>query len=153
VAYGAVMMAGLRTWWSGAVGTTALRLHVSAASLAAGALGALAGATICIWWTLRGLSRLSERNLLAGQIAAPAPATMATTSARAAIVCGLLGVALAALGFWGAIDRTGAFFGAGTALLAACLSAAAHTLRRPPRSAMAGSGWRPLWRVGLRNAA
>src|SRR6185503_491545 len=128
VAYGAVMMAGLRTWWSGAVGTTALQLHMSAASLAAGAFGTLAGAAICIWWTLRSLSRLSERSLLAGQIAAPAPAGRALISARIAIAFGLLGVVLAALAFAGAIDRTGAFFGAGTALLAACLSAAAYLL-------------------------
>jgi ABC-type lipoprotein release transport system permease subunit len=153
VAYGAVMMAGLRTWWSGAVGTTALQLHVSSTSLAAGAIGALAGATISIWWTLRGLSRLSERKLLAGQIAPPAPVRIATTSAWAAIAFALLGAALAALAFAGAIDRTGAFFGAGSALLVASLSAAAYTLRRPPRSAVGGRGWRPLWRVGLRNAA
>jgi hypothetical protein len=153
VAYGAMMMAGLRTWWSGAVGTTALQLHVSAASLAAGALGALAAATVCIWWTLRGLSRLSERSLLAGRIAPPAAARVATKAAYTAIVFGLLGAALAALAFAGAVDRTGAFFGSGTALLVACLSAATYTLRRPPRSIVAGNGWRALWRVGLRNAA
>src|SRR5262249_17224540 len=50
-------------------------------------------------------------------------------------------------------DRAGAFFGAGTSLLVACLCAVAHLLRRPPRSALAGHGWRPLSRVGLRNAA
>ena len=43
VGYGAAMMAGLRTWWSGAVGTTALTLHVSPSSLIAGAAGAAAG--------------------------------------------------------------------------------------------------------------
>src|SRR5262249_32473359 len=68
VAYGALMMAGLRTWWSGAVGTTALTLHVSPVSLVAGAVGAIVAATICIWWTLRVLSRLSERALLAGTV-------------------------------------------------------------------------------------
>ena len=41
VAYGAALMAGLRTWWSGAVGTTALTLHVSPISLLAGAAGAI----------------------------------------------------------------------------------------------------------------
>src|SRR5262249_38613359 len=66
IGYGAIMMAGLRTWWSGAVGTTALTLHVSAVSLVAGAAGAIVAAVVCIWWTLRGLARLSERALLAG---------------------------------------------------------------------------------------
>ena len=68
VAYGAAMMAGLRTWWSGAVGTTALTLHVSPVSLLAGAAGAVVAAMACIWWTLRGLARISERSLLAGAI-------------------------------------------------------------------------------------
>ena len=66
--YGGAMMAGLRTWWSGAVGTTALTLHVSPLSLVAGAAGALAAAMGCIWWTLRGLAKISERSLLAGDI-------------------------------------------------------------------------------------
>src|SRR4030095_6368715 len=35
IGYGALMMAGLRTWWSGAVGTTSLTLHGTAGSPAA----------------------------------------------------------------------------------------------------------------------
>src|SRR5204863_2589280 len=62
------MMLGLRTWWSGAVATTSLTLHVAPASLAAGAAGTLVAAMLCIWWTLRGLARVSERSLLAGQL-------------------------------------------------------------------------------------
>ncbi len=68
VGYGALMMEGLRTWWSGAVGTKALTLHVTATSLAAGAFGAVVAAVVCIWWTLRSLARLSERALLAGEV-------------------------------------------------------------------------------------
>jgi putative ABC transport system permease protein len=153
IGYGAAMMAGLRSWWSGAVGTTALQLHVSGASLAAGALGALAAAAICIWWTLRGLSRLSERRLLAGEIAHSTSARSSTRAALAAIAFAALGATLLGLSFAGAIDRTAAFFGAGTSLLAAALSAAAFTLRRPPRSAPPGRSRAPLWHDGIRNAA
>ncbi len=39
IAYGALMMTGLRTWWSGAVGTTSLSLHVSPVSLDRGRNG------------------------------------------------------------------------------------------------------------------
>src|SRR5436190_8877167 len=60
VGYAALMMLGLRTWWSGAVATTSLTLHVAPASLAAGAAGTLVAAMLCIWWTLRGLARVSE---------------------------------------------------------------------------------------------
>src|SRR5262245_58098394 len=66
--YAAVMMLGLRTWWTGAVATTSLALHVTPSSLAAGAAGALVAAMACIWWTLRGLARVSERSLLAGEL-------------------------------------------------------------------------------------
>ena len=66
--YAAVMMLGLRTWWTGAVATTSLTLHVTPTSLVAGAAGALVAAMVCIWWTLRGLARVSERSLLAGQL-------------------------------------------------------------------------------------
>jgi putative ABC transport system permease protein len=68
IAYAAILMLGLRTWWVDAVGTTALTLHVTPVSLIAGAVGGVAAALGCIWWTLRGLARVSERSLLMGQI-------------------------------------------------------------------------------------
>ena len=68
VGYASLLMAGLRSWWVDAVGTTALTLHVSTTSLAAGAIGGIVAAVACIWWTLRSLSRISERSLLAGQL-------------------------------------------------------------------------------------
>ena len=39
VAYGYLILLGLRTWWVDAVGTTQLRLHVSPSSLVLGAIG------------------------------------------------------------------------------------------------------------------
>jgi len=153
VAYGALMIAGLRTWWSGAVGTTALRLHVSAASLAVGAAATLAAAVLCIWWTLRMLSRLSERSLLAGRITTTPGAPRSRRRALAALSLAIVGAALAALGAGGVIDRTAAFFSCGAALLMAALFTAAHVFNRPPRSSVTGDRTLPLWRVGLRNAA
>ncbi|MCZ6446479.1 MAG: FtsX-like permease family protein, partial [Planctomycetota bacterium] len=70
IGYAYLMMTGLSTWWVEAVGTTALTLHVSPASLAGGALGGIAASMACIWATLRSLSTVSERRLLAGQLAA-----------------------------------------------------------------------------------
>jgi ABC-type lipoprotein release transport system permease subunit len=168
VAYGAVMMAGLRSWWSGAVGTTGLRLHVSPISLVGGAAGALVTAVVCIWWTLRGLSHISERSLLAGDMNPGRPlqgppigrgsaardfsaALKGPTYAGGAFA--LLGVALLAASAAGSLDRAGAFFGAGASLLIASLCAVTMWLRRPPRSSLDGHGWRPVWRIGWRNAA
>jgi cell division protein FtsX len=45
VAYAATMAAALRTWWVGAVGTTAITLHVAPASLAAGSVAAVVAAS------------------------------------------------------------------------------------------------------------
>jgi hypothetical protein len=59
---------------------------------------------------------------------------------------------LLAGGAAGLLDRAGAFFGAGTALLAASLCALAIVLRRPPGRAVSGRGWWPVTRLGLRNA-
>jgi ABC-type lipoprotein release transport system permease subunit len=168
IAYGAVMMAGLRTWWSGAVGTTALQLHVSPASLAGGAAGALIAAMVCIWWTLRGLSRISERALLAGasQIRAEGSGLRAergeavgisrlalSPQPLALMFFAILGAALLAASAAGSLDQAGAFFGAGTSLLVASLCAVTMWLRRPPHSSLEGHGWRPVWRIGWRNAA
>jgi hypothetical protein len=166
VAYAGAMMYGLRTWWVGAVATTSLTLHVAPLSLVAGAAGALAAAMICIWWTLRGLAKISERSLLAGELAdragRPGGAGGAREQTRAARLSGpayaamgfaILGLALMAASAAGALDRTGAFFGAGTSLLVACLCLAAARLRRPSRSRIGGHGWRAISRLGLRNAA
>jgi ABC-type lipoprotein release transport system permease subunit len=170
VAYASVMMLGLRTWWVGAVATTSLTLHVSPWSLLAGAAGAVEPAFICIWWTLRELGRLSERSLLSGRLdvarpfqgrdrGAESPALQTSppprVTALAFVAGGLaaLGIAMIAASAAGAIDRTGAFFGAGTSLLVACLCVATVRLRRPPRSVVGGHGWRAIARLGFRNAA
>ena len=153
VAYGALMMAGLRTWWSGAVGTTSLTLHVSPLSLLAGAAGAVIAATGCIWWTLRGFARLSERALLAGQIA---PVTTVALRRRRAItasaglaVFSIAGVALIAAAAARRVDPAGAFFGAGASVLMACLCALTLWLRAAGRHSAPPS----VARLGIRNTS
>ena len=123
----ALMMAGLRTWWVGAVGTTALALHVSPASLAGGAAGALVAAMACIWWTLRGLSQHVRAQPACGTARRrPAPSRRSAGWNAAALVGGdrvrrCSASALMRRAPSGAIDATGAFFGAGALLLVACL--------------------------------
>ena len=161
--YAGLMMLGLRTWWTGAVATTSLSLHVTPSSLAAGAVGALVAAMVCIWWTLRGLARVSERGLLAGELKV-ASGTGSPKGLRddrqpgrrvfiAATVFAALGLAMMAASAAGALDRTSGFFGGGSALLVAGLCLAAERLRRAPRTTVSEHGWRGLGRLGLRNAA
>jgi ABC-type antimicrobial peptide transport system permease subunit len=73
VGYATLLMRGLGSWWVDAVGTDALTLHISAPSLAVGAVGGVVASAVCIWWTLRGLSSISERSLLMGQIETSTP--------------------------------------------------------------------------------
>ena len=165
VGYGQLMMTGLRTWWVDAVGTTALTLHVSATSLLAGAAGGVAAALVCLWWTLRTLARVSERSLLAGQLA-PGEPMRPTIGARpagrrrrspgplaAAGACGAAGALLLLAGYTEWVGRTGAFFGAGALLLASAMFALAAWMRRPPARPLAGHGWWPIAKLGLRNAS
>jgi hypothetical protein len=158
VGYAALMMMGLRTWWVDAVGTDALALHISGLSLAAGGIGGVATAAVCIWWTLRGLTGISERSLLAGQlepsILADAEHGSSLLAGRELLTAGVLalsGVALMAASTAGLVASTGAFFGAGTLLLASTLCVCAAALRRPVRQVLGGHGWWAVSRIGLRN--
>ncbi|HEX5110291.1 MAG TPA: FtsX-like permease family protein [Vicinamibacterales bacterium] len=153
IGYAALLMHGLRTWWVDAVGTTALTLHLTTQSLAAGALGGILAAVVCIWWTLRSLGGISERTLLAGDIAAPLSTpgrrrALPVTSAALAIV----GVLLLILGAARVLDPAGAFFGAGFALLGATLGAFFIAFRRSARGALTGGAAHALSRLGFRNA-
>lgn len=174
VGYAWLMMLGLRSWWVGAVGTTALTLHVSGTSLAAGALGGIGAAMGCIWWTLRALTRVSERRLLMGQITPEAPDLQGAIGPEqgrppraawrrrpaetvrlriAAVALAIVAVALIAAAVAGMVARTGAFFGGGAALLVAALCGFAVLFRRPTGRALGGRGWQAVARLGFRNAS
>ena len=155
VAYGRLIVSALTTRWFDAVGTTDLTLHVSANMLIAGVLAGVVSAVACIWWTLRGLGRVSERTLLAGDIAQAItdearPSRNATRMAAGLAVVGLVLVALSASG---RMDRAGGFFGAGALLLVAALACASALLRRPSRHSIGGHGWVAVSRLAARGAA
>jgi ABC-type lipoprotein release transport system permease subunit len=171
VAYASLLMVGLRSWWVDAVGTTALTLHVSGYSLIAGAIGGIVAAMACIWWTLRSLAAISERSLLAGDLRPKSYGPRHAHEGRAlpistvgdglqtvprllwlAAIFLLVAVVLLSAGLSGRLDATGAFFGAGSALLGASLCLCAFVLRRPARRAFRGRGWWPVSRLGMRTA-
>jgi putative ABC transport system permease protein len=156
--YGWLMMLGLRTWWVGAVGTTALELHVSPRSLVVGTVGGVLTAALCIVWTLRGLAPASVRSLLTGSIESVARSSAAKglrsliTAPRLAIICGALGLGLLAASMLKAIGEVAGFFGAGSLLLITALSLWSIWLRRDRRPALTGQGMWSLLRLGFRNA-
>jgi ABC-type lipoprotein release transport system permease subunit len=151
VGYAALIMHGLRTWWIGAVGTTALQLHVEPAALAAGAGGAALAALVAIWLGTGALARRSPRALLTGGLeslvdVARRPGTLlpGLVFVTAAIV--LVGATAA-----GVVDRAAGFFGAGGALLIGGLLVVRGAARRRLTGRPAGA--RSLWALGRTHVA
>ncbi len=138
--YGALVMLGLRTSWSGSVGTKLLSLHVTPLSLAMGSGAGLAVALLCIWWTLRGLRRSTPRGLMAGR------RTESKASAWLGLACAVIAVALLLSTRW--IGAVGSFFSGGTLLLAALLFAGRAWLGKRGGWALHG-----IPTLGFRNAA
>ncbi len=158
IAYSALIMLGLRTWWVDAVGTTALTLHVDPISLVAGALSVVAIAVASIWWSLRALATASTRSLLAGTksgregfsaVAAktpPDPCSRAPppvcsprrcSSARHSEACHALPASSAPAHFH----------------LSRCCVSRRVWLRRGRWGGLHGNGMWAVWRLGWRNTA
>lgn len=155
VAYGALMVYGLKTWWSAAVGGSFLELAVTPQSLVLGALSALLLMVGAIWLTLRKLEKLSPRALLAGQ--AIQETDVAGKAGRrpwiVAVVCALTALGLLAASYGAeAGAQAGGFFGAAALLLIAALAWFRARLLAPSSEPLAG-GSAPLWRLGVRNGA
>jgi ABC-type lipoprotein release transport system permease subunit len=152
IAYSSLILLGLRTWWVGAVNTTALTLHVDAASLVAGALAVVMIAVVSIWWSLRSLASFSTRALLKGSDPVMTNSDNRTRSLVVAISAGVVAIALLVASAVAAIPRVAGFFGAGAMSLIAMLSLAAVWLRRPKSGTLHGHGMWAVWRLGWRNA-
>ena len=123
IAYAAGIIRALQTWWSGAVGTQALWLHVDARTVVAGFLaGSVAGLAAVCWsaWRLR---RRGVIELLPGwqALAARPPKKSAVILAAAllAVCCFLAVSSLTSEG-----SPPSAFFAAGAELLVAALAGA-----------------------------
>ena len=156
LAYGAVMLYGLRTWWVGAVGTTQLVLHVTPVSLAAGAIGGIVAAIVCVFVSLRAVARLSPRALLTAQTIGHEPAGDSRIGRRnraIGIAFAFVAIVAIASGFTLEGGEAGAFFGAGAAALIAAMFLLSAWLRMRPSGVISGHGSRPVFRLGFRSAA
>jgi ABC-type lipoprotein release transport system permease subunit len=180
-AYGWLLMRGLRTWWVGAVGTTALELHAGPWPFVFGVLGGVAAALLCIVWTLRGLRRASARGLIAGArewetgaaeaeegggagrrtgrvfrplraLSSILPASLSSRRLIVPSVAFVAGVALVAAAAAGALGQAAGFFGGGALLLVSLLGFQSAWLRGRGRGTISGGGWRAVSRLGMRNA-
>ncbi|MCY3735723.1 MAG: hypothetical protein OXG13_04940 [Gemmatimonadaceae bacterium] len=133
--YGWLMMAGLRTWWQAAVGTSALHLHLAAGTLASGALLSLTAVLAAMVLTLRRLGQTPARALLAGEVEPSAQgrgraARVVAPAAALAALALIAGAAVTSTASPGV--RAGLFFAAGALLLLAGLAQLSRWLRQPP---------------------
>ncbi len=145
VLFARLMVYGLNTWWTGAVGTSHLAVHVRPEDLLFGASFTLVLMVGSVWLSLRRLAKLSTHALLEGTVDPPAFPEVRIRRARrlraiggAAVACAIL---LAALS-WNAeaSGRLAAFFGAGTMTLVAALVLFRAVLLAPSRSGAALDG-------------
>jgi putative ABC transport system permease protein len=146
LAYGELMVIGLRTWWIGRsrhAPDHAARLdqcHWPRARLA----GIVTGlATIA--WTLRKLEPVTPSGLLAGEQKPRSPQRAILIGA----IAGALAIALLAATLMHALDQTAGFFGAGTLLLLIAALALQSALLHRRSSVFIGG----LFRLAFRSAA
>lgn len=158
VGYARLMLAGLATWWLGAISTPFLEFHWTVRSLLLGyALGVII-AVATIAWSLRRTRRVSVRSLLAGNATDGSSALISTPSVHSGqkswlrrakerlvermplgiplVVAILLSAVATRLG---GMAQAGAFVGGGAALLMVLLLFFRRHLRRQGKNA------RPAW--------
>jgi putative ABC transport system permease protein len=68
IGYAALMLLGLSTWWLAAVVTPFLQLYITPLSLFIGFVSGILIAMVAIAFSVRGITRIEPRRLLAGQI-------------------------------------------------------------------------------------
>jgi len=135
VAYGWLMMVGLRTLWLPAVGSPLLFLHVTPLSLLLGWLISVLVVLASIWWTVRKLGRVPATSLLAGSFFTALARRRGLGRFTLGIAGGCSGLALGLFAF-SAISGT-------TTSVAISMSIAVLLL-------IAGLSWFAIWCRGMR---
>lgn len=157
IGYAWLMLAGLRTWWLGAITTPFLQFFLTGRSLTIGYLLGVVTSAITIWWSVRQTRHLAVRRLLAGQ-ATDAGSFVYRTGRWLPLAAGGL-VALALLLLVTAtrlagMAQAGAFVGGGASLLTGFLLLIWARLRGGGRTSQGAlTGRLALARLALRNAA
>ena len=151
--YCALVLHGLRTWWQGAVGTTALRLAISPSSLTVATVSGFAMALGVMAWALRSLGKRSPRNLMTGVTTPELKRSTHRRSRWIATVAAVAGIALLVAGASGRFASEAGFFGGASLLLIAALVWIASLLGGTSHEFLALHAGAPLWKLGARSAA
>ncbi len=156
-AYGWLLVVGLRTWWSAAVGTPFLSLYIGGSSLLAGYVISVAAILFTIWWTLRTLSRLPTLCVLTGLSGYLEEKVDGRRKTRfRLLVFGTLGLAslLTSIAILTeATSSVGLFFGIGICWLVCGLILFSLWLRTSHGSLLQSKGVRLYTRMATRNSA
>ncbi len=178
LAYTQALLTGLTTIWRDAISTSSLQFHVKPMTIPLGWCASVAVAGMTIAWVLRRQARTPARELLAGADSGLGAVVVGTAgmapsrghagaeqtsqrprAGRAPLIVGALFILaaiawLATLGTSQAGRNAGAFFGAGSMLLAGGLSLCLGVLARMASSSRGDGALRlTITKLGLRNAA
>ncbi|MGA2059747.1 MAG: ABC transporter permease, partial [Thermoguttaceae bacterium] len=161
IGYAALMLLGLRTWWLAAVVTPFLQLYITPLSLSIGFVSGILIAMAAIAFSVRGITRIEPRRLLAGQISQE---TLSLNSGRQSrrrmnwselvlllMVAGT--ILLLLLGGLREDYQAAAFFGGGAVVLLSLLGLVWIRLRSGRTGPAVAAGRGNLLRMALRNAA
>ena len=160
--YAALMLAGLRTWWLGAVVTPFLRLHVAPESLLIGYVAGVLVTFAAIAWSVRRVARVAPRQLLSGETASDLRSQISNFRSWIGDRISpslLLGILLAVTVVVPVVARLPdefralAFFLAGFLALVELLALVWISLRKGVTGAVVVVGRGNLFRLALRNAA
>jgi putative ABC transport system permease protein len=155
--YARLMIAGLESWWLGAISVAFLKYSFTPLSIVLGAACGALASLFTIYSTLRKLSRLAPLSLLRGgtsdtNVSARSASRIMLLVAGCCVV-GALALSVVALGQTG-MGRAGCFFGCGMLLLCGALVAAREWLATrgalQPNPANAGLFWL-AWLAVCRN--
>jgi putative ABC transport system permease protein len=150
--YAMLMLAGLQSWWLGAIVSPFLEFHVRTVSLLIGYASGTVVSVLAIFLSVRRLRRVAATRLLAGQVSLAT--TLAPRTGRLGWLLGLfllaaaIGLGLAATGLSGEA-QAGAFVGGGALVLLGLLILAWHALRSSSRLGRV----RSLWQLASSSAA
>ncbi len=155
--YARLMIAGLQSWWLGAISVAFLKFSFTSLSLAIGATCGALASLLTIYWSLRNLCRLAPLTLLRGSSndTNTGNRQMSRWMLTFASLCGMgaLLLSVIALGQTG-MARAGCFFGCGMLLLSGALIGTREWLATrgelQPNTANAGLFWL-AWLAVCRN--
>ena len=153
IGYAWLIMAGLRTWWVGAVGTTALHLHINWMTLLIGLVAGIFVALAAVLWSSWRFGRVPSASLLAGSWdtseTRPGGGKLLRLIGMIGFVAGLVLIGVTAIKL---IPVDVGFLSSGGVLLCSTLIFLAGWLRPRDRSRPGFAGPGSLLRLGFRNA-